>query len=149
MKNSEKNLKTNILAIDYGKKRWGFAFSDELRLVFMLPAATQASFDERLAELKRLVSERRITRLVVGMPLTLEGNKSSLTIEVERFIEEVLKPFGLPIATVDEGLSSYEAEASIPKQKIKKGLQKRDGTVDSKAAAIILEEYLGQLPENE
>ena len=137
--------KKNILAIDYGKKRWGFAFCDELRVVFALPAATQVSFQERLMCLKELISKRKVNQLVVGLPLTLEGKKSSLTLEVERFIQETLSPLGLPVATIDEALSSFEAEASLPKQKIKKGLQKRDGTVDSKAAAIILEEYLSQV----
>ena len=139
--------KKNILAIDYGTRRWGLAFCDELRVVFTLPAATQTSFNERLAYFKELIAQRRVTDLVVGLPLTLEGQKSALTIEVEQFIEKTLKPLGLPLHTVDEGLSSYEAEASIPKQKIKKGLQKRDGTVDSKAAALLLEEFLAQHSE--
>lgn len=139
--------KKNILALDYGKKRWGLAFCDELRVVFSIPAATQATFDERLAYFKEVLQERRVTDLLVGLPLTLEGQKSEVTLAVEAFIEKILKPLGLPIHTVDEGLSSYEAEASLPKQKIKKGLQKRDGTVDSKAAALLLEEYLAQHPE--
>jgi putative Holliday junction resolvase len=134
----------NILAIDYGKKRWGFAFCDELRIVFTLKAATQASFEERLAHLSQLIKERHVGLLVVGFPLTLEGQKSALTIEVEKFIEKHLKPLNIRIKTVDEGLSSYQAESEIPKQKIKKGLQKNKGEVDSKAAAILLEEYLSQ-----
>ena len=140
-------MEKNILSIDYGKKRWGLATCNELRVVFTLPAATQPAFSDKLTYLKKIIAERKIQRLVVGLPLTLEGNKSPLTLEVERFIKEILTPLGLPIATVDEGLSSYEAEASIPKQKIKKGLQglkRGEGTVDSKAAALLLEEYLAQ-----
>ena len=136
----------NILALDYGKKRWGLVYCNELRVVFTLPAATQATFNERLAYFQNLIKERQITHLVVGLPLTLEGGKSELTLEVERVIENTLQPLGLPITTIDEGLSSYEAESQIPKQKIKKGLQKRDGTVDSKAAALILEDFLSQNP---
>jgi putative Holliday junction resolvase len=153
MKNIKKTapakLPARILAIDYGKKRWGLAFCDELRVVFTLPALIQMSFNERLENLRAIVKERRISRLVLGLPITLEGNKSQLTIEVERFAKEILTPFGLPITFVDEALSSYVAEASLPKEKIKKGFQKRDGTVDSKAAALILEDYLSQHPEHE
>lgn len=138
----------NILALDYGKKRWGLAACDELRIVFALPAITQPTFPERLEAFKKLLVERRIGHLVVGLPLTLEGNKSALTLEVERFIEGFLRPLGLPITTVDEGLSSYAAEASIPKRKVKQGRAVRDGTVDSKAAALLLEEFLSQNPEN-
>jgi putative Holliday junction resolvase len=135
-----------FLSVDYGRKRWGLAWCDELRVVFTIPAATQPSFNERLAYLKGEILERKVTHLIVGLPLTLEGNKSELTLEVERFIKDTLAPLGLPVTTVDEGLSSFEAESQIPKQKIKKGLQKRDGTVDSKAAALILEDYLTQNP---
>ena len=143
MKSAEK-----ILSIDYGKKRWGLAFCDELRVVFALSALTQAAFNERFAGLKAIVKERQISRLVLGLPITLEGNKSELTLEVERFAKDILMPLGLPITLIDEALSSYEAENSIPKQKIKKGFQKRDGTVDSKAAALILEDYLAQNPNS-
>lgn len=134
----------NILAIDYGKKRWGLAFCDELRVVFTLPAATQTSFSERLAYFRKIIKDRQVTHLLVGLPLTLEGGKSALTLEVERFITETLTPLGLPITPIDETLSSFEAQSQIPKQKIKKGLQKRDGTVDSKAAALLLEDFLSQ-----
>lgn len=136
-----------FLAIDYGTKRWGLAYTDELRVVFALPAATQVFFNERLAYLKDLISTRKVTDLVVGLPLTLEGEKSALTLEVERFIEKTLQPLGLTLHTVDEGLTSATAESELPKQKIKKGLQKRDGTVDSRAAALILEEFLLQNPD--
>lgn len=146
---NSKKVSKNILAIDYGRKRWGLAACDELRIVFVLPAITQVFFNKRLDALIRVVRERGINQLVVGLPLTLEGNKSSLTIEVEKFIKEILEPMGLPIATVDEGLSSYVAESGLPKQKIKKGFQKRDGTVDSKAAALLLEEYLVQNPNKQ
>ena len=134
----------NILALDYGTKRWGLAFCDELRVVFALPAATQLSFEERVTYLKGVIKQRQVSLLLVGLPLTLEGNKSALTLGVESFIEKTLQPLGLPIQTIDEGLSSYAAESATPKPKMKKGRPVRDGTVDSKAAALLLEDYIAQ-----
>ena len=135
-----------FLAVDYGRKRWvsAGATSYVLFLLFRQPCNYRSVNDLRI--LRKSLPKRKVTHLIVGLPLTLEGNKSELTIEVERFIKDILEPLGLPIVTVDEGLSSFEAESQIPKQKIKKGLQKRDGTVDSKAAALLLEDYLAQNP---
>jgi len=135
----------NILAIDYGKKRWGLAFCDELRVVFTLPAAVQLAEKERFTHLESLLKSRKVDTLLVGLPLSLEGQKTPMTEEVEKFIE-VLKKYNLPIKTIDEALSSYSAAESLPKKSLKKGLPKRDGSVDSKAAALILEDFLGQNP---
>ncbi len=141
-----KNFK-RILALDYGRKRWGLAFCDELRVVFTLPAATQTHFEERLAYFKETLVSRKINLILVGLPLLPSGDKSPLTIEVETFIKNILTSLNIPIRTIDETLSSFEAESTLPKPKIKKGHPQRDGTVDSKAAALLLEEYLAQHPE--
>jgi putative Holliday junction resolvase len=131
----------NILAIDYGRKRWGLAFCDELRIVLPIPAATQPTYKERLAFFESVLATRRIDTLVLGLPLTLEGEKTEMSKEVERFKSE-LGVYKLPIFTVDEALTSYSAEAMMVKPKVKKGRLARDGKLDSHSAALILEEFL-------
>ena len=138
-----KHVMDNILAVDYGKKRWGLAFCDELRVVFTLPAATQDDFKDRVAYLLRVMKERRITQVVMGLPLTLKGDRTAWTEEVEKFAREFIEPTGVKVDWVDEAMSSVEAAAKQPRRKIKQGRAPRDGTLDSAAAAIILEEWLG------
>jgi putative Holliday junction resolvase len=131
----------NILGIDYGRKRWGLAFCDELRIVLPIPAATQATYKERLAQLEAEIKTRRVDTLVLGLPLTLEGEKTEMSEEVERFKGELTR-YNLPIYTVDEALSSYVSESMLAKPKVKNGRLPRDGRVDSQAAALILEDFL-------
>lgn len=133
----------NILAIDYGKKRWGLAYCDELRIVFTLPANTQETHKERFEALKSIIEQRKISAIVLGLPLTLDGEETAMSGEVRKFQEE-LSVLKLPIFLVDEALSSYEASSILPKKSLKRGLPKRDGTLDSKAAALILEDFIAQ-----
>jgi len=133
----------NILAIDYGKKRWGLAHCDELRIVFTLPAITQSTHKERFNELKKIIEVKKISAIVLGLPLSLEGQPTAMSEAILQFKEDLLV-FNIPIFTVDEALSSYEASSSLPKKSLKHGLPKRDGTLDSKAAAVILEDFIAQ-----
>ena len=88
----------------------------------------------------REIAEKKITSIVVGLPLTLKGSYSKQTEIVLDFIEQLKADLKIPILTVDERLSSIAAEKSLQEQSVKTGYEK--GRVDETAAAIILQEYL-------
>ena len=79
-------------------------------------------------------------KIVVGLPLTLKGKRSSQTKVVQDFIEQLRKTGRIPVVYIDERMSSVAAERSLQEQGIKTGYEK--GRVDETAAAIILQEYL-------
>ncbi len=130
------------LGLDFGTKRVGLAYGDDVGVATPLPALVDAAGPARWARLEEVVRARRITDLVVGYPFNLDGSVGFKAREVDAFVAELEARFGLPVHRVDETLTSYAAEASIPKK------QRRDvrasGLVDSRAAALILQDFLDQ-----
>ena len=140
----------NIIGIDYGHKRIGLAYADSgIGVAVPIPAAAEAAPQARLAHIAAEVQARKIDKIVLGYPLNMDGTKSQKAEEVDAFARVLADTFGLPIARVDERLSSYQAEAEIaafaPK-KVKsiaaRKKTRRTGEVDSRAAALFLQEYL-------
>ncbi len=102
-----------ILAIDYGQKRLGLALSDEHGITSR-PFATWVRTNRRrdLARLRELVRKEGIRRIVVGLPLHLDGTPSEMSEEVKSFADRVEKALGIPVEMMDERLSSWEAKAN-------------------------------------
>lgn len=131
-----------LLGIDYGEKRIGISFGDELGLASPLPAAVQRTKEERLEHIGKIIRERRVAAIVIGHPLNMDGTSGFKAQEVERFVVVLQKRFGLPVHLVDERLTSFEAEARIKDRKRKP--TRSSGEIDSIAAALILQDYLDQ-----
>lgn len=119
-----------ILGIDYGEKRIGLAISDE---TFTLARELDIlSPKEFWGQLDQLISNQQISKIVIGWPLNMNGEKTKKTEEVENFKLKVESKTGLPVEVIDERLSSQMAEHI-------KG-NKKD--LDSLAAQILLQNYL-------
>lgn len=131
------------LGIDYGSRRIGLSFGDDLGVATPLPALVQAAPDQRWAALVDLVRQRRITDLVLGYPLNMDDSAGFKASEVDAFAERLRSQFGLPVHLVDERLTSYEAESTIAKARRRD--VRASGLIDSRAATIILQDYLDQV----
>ena len=146
-----------ILALDYGRARIGLALADgQARLARPLSTLARKNRGEDLRRLRDLVREHGVTRIVLGLPLRLDGTRGQMAEEVERFAERLRKQLGLPVDLMDERLSSWEAEQALAgkgnrisrtgTQHIRR-LTKRNrkgNSVDAVAAAVILREFLAQ-----
>jgi len=130
------------LGIDYGAKRIGLAYGDEVGVATPLPAVIEPAGDARWARLAEVVKARRVTDLVVGYPYNMDGSVGFKAKEVDAFIDELKTRHGLPVHRVDETLTSYAAESSI-KKKDRRGVRD-SGLIDSRAATIILQDFLDQ-----
>jgi putative Holliday junction resolvase len=136
------------LGIDYGERRTGLSYGDELGVATPLPALTEAAPARRRAALAAVVRARRITDFVLGHPLNMDGSAGPKAREVEAFAAGLRAEFGLPVHLVDERLTSYEAEATIPKSQ--RRAVRASGLIDSRAAALILQDFLDrQFPPSE
>ena len=144
-----------ILAIDYGQKRLGLALSDE-HGVTSRPFAIWTRTNRRrdLARLRELVRQRAVRRIVVGLPLHLDGTPSEMSEEANGFAARVEKALGVRVEMVDERLSSWEAErafaATKPTASSRRGRaqdprRKKKATLDDVAAAVILQDYLDSM----
>lgn len=132
-----------ILAIDYGKKNIGLAYSDELGLTVQpLPSIPNFGLKDFLKKLKRTVMELSIQGLVLGIPINMDGTRGEPASAMEILINTLETELRLPVSGVDERLSTVEAYEFWRNISSKK--QKKYRTIDSLAAALILERYLGE-----
>lgn len=131
-----------ILGIDHGTVRIGLAISDELELVAS-PLRTLEAQNEPEREIVRIVRDKHIGKIVVGMPLHMSGDKGDAAKRVEKFAASLGKALQheIPIDFVDERLSSVEAEASLSRAGIT-GKRERNELVDQLAAVVILQDHL-------
>ena len=131
-----------FLGIDYGTRRIGLAYGDDLGIATPLPALTDAEPRKRREGLAVVVKQRRVTELVLGYPYNMDGTIGFKAKEVDAFAESLRKEFGLPVHMIDERLTSHMAEAGMNQKQLRE--IRGQGIVDSRAAAIILQDYLDQ-----
>jgi len=133
-----------ILGIDYGSRRIGVAFCDELGMTAQ-GAATLIRKNRKadLDAIAELVRHYNIERIVIGYPLRLDGSEGVQCEKVNRFCRRLEARFSIPVIRWDETLSTKEAEEIIHRTGIPP--KKRDGSVDRVAASIILQGYLNAL----
>jgi len=134
------------LGIDYGAKRVGLSHADDLGFAFPLPAAVAPDAEARFAQIGREITRLRVTQLVLGYPLSVEGERTKRCDEVDVFAAELTRRFGLPIERVDEALTSQAADELGGRRKARSAKERQDqarsGERDSRAAAVLLQDYL-------
>jgi putative Holliday junction resolvase len=130
------------LGIDYGSRRIGLAYGDELAVATPLPALVHPDPEQRWEALLSTARERRVTDVVVGHPLNMDDSIGPKAREAEELARRLQVELGLAVHLVDERLTSYEAESTISKSK-RRGVR-ASGTIDSRAATLILQDFLNQ-----
>jgi putative Holliday junction resolvase len=134
-----------FLGIDHGTRRIGLAYGDDIGVATPLAAISAEDPAKRWAGLAAVLKERRITEVVVGHPINMDGSSGPKALEVEQYAARIRKEFDLPVHLVDERLTSYEAESTIPPSK--RRAVRKTGLIDSRAATIILQDFLdGRVP---
>ncbi len=131
-----------FLGIDYGTRRIGLSFGDELGVATPLPALTEADEGKRWQALVAVARARRVDEIVVGHPLNMDDSVGPKAKEAEALAEKLRVELGVPVHLVDERLTSYEAEATIAKAKRRE--VRASGLIDSRAATLILQDFLDQ-----
>jgi putative holliday junction resolvase len=134
-----------ILAFDLGTRWIGVAVGDtETRLASPLGMFDAESPARRMAEIGALLREWRPERLVVGLPLSLEGAEHAMTRRARRFARQLEGRFRLPVDLADERLSSAAAESSL--REAGRGGRRHKQAIHALAAKIILQAYLDESP---
>jgi putative holliday junction resolvase len=133
-----------ILGIDYGTKRIGIAVSDPLRIIAKGVRTVQNS-PRALEEITNICREYDPEKIVVGYPLTLNGDAGASVQEVNKFIARLEAATHLEIVRVDERFTSVIAQQTLIDMGVKKKQRQMKGTIDMIAAALILQNYLDQL----
>ena len=130
-----------ILGIDYGRRRLGIALSDELAMLAMpLETVHVQTVDESLAAALKFAFQRKVVRIVVGLPLNMNGTCGPMADEVQAFVTRLAEASGLPVETWDERLSSGLVERTLIEADVSRARRKE--VRDKLAAQVILQGYL-------
>lgn len=133
-----------LLAFDYGERYLGVAVGDtEVGMAHPLATIDARAAAERFRAVAEVIAEWKPTRLVVGLPLSLEGEAHDLTRKAERFARQLAGRFGLPVTLQDERYSSAEAESRL--RSIGRGGRRHKDLAHPVAAQVILQAYLDEV----
>jgi putative Holliday junction resolvase len=129
------------LGIDHGSKRIGLAVSDPDGTV-ALPVGTLESrgLERDLAAIRQVIEARQVERIVVGLPIHMDGRAGRQAEAARAFAERLAQELGLPVDTLDERWTTKEAERTL-RATGRKGKKKR-AVIDSVAATLLLRTYL-------
>ena len=133
-----------VLGFDVGSRRIGVAIGSAFAVAARALAVVDVHGNEPdWAALDRLVKEWRPQGLVVGDPLTLEGDDQPNRKRAHAFARNLLARYKVPVVLVDERSSSVEAARRFAQQRAAGHKRKRDAVnLDAVAAAVIIERWL-------
>ncbi len=134
-------VQKRILALDVGEKRTGVALSDPMGIVARpLTVLQRASHQADLEAIEALVAEHEVGQVLVGLPLTLRGERGPQAQQVMGYAERLSAGLSVPVLMWDERYSTAEAEA-LMEAKGQRGRKGKD-ELDAVAAAVFLQSYL-------
>ena len=117
----------NLLGIDYGLKRIGLAISIN---GIIAPLEVIQNDTKTITQIEKIIKENQVEKIYIGVS---EGKFADKTLE---FVKHLKTMINLPIETVEEAVSTIEADAIYLANKNKKSDYKKN--IDSVAAAVIL-----------
>ena len=136
-----------ILCIDYGDVRIGIAVSDNGQTVaFGRESIQNISDKDSIAQIKRICEEENIVEIVIGLPLSMEGDHTQQTDKAEAFGDKLKDATNLPVKYHDERLTTAESDAILYTLGVRGGGKSKIATKkkekDKIAASLILQNYL-------
>tara|TARA_Y100000768_G_C23904979_1_gene647073 strand:- start:78 stop:488 length:411 start_codon:yes stop_codon:yes gene_type:complete len=135
---------SKILAIDYGKKRCGFAISDENQSI-AFPLETVDN-KEIYKYIKNIIEDENIVKFIVGLPRTNTNDLFTLENEIKLFIKKIKLDYpNLGVFREDERFTSSLAKLVIAKSDLKKTKRENKKLIDKISATIILQSFLKKL----
>jgi len=124
------------LGLDWGAQRVGLAVADTVAPV-AIPRGTEINDKGLVMKLAGFVLAEHVEQIVIGLPLTMAGEEGEMTKRVRAFGKVLAEATALPIAFVDERLSSRDTDSEAPQGR------------DAQAAATILQLWLDQRTRND
>lgn len=135
---------SRILAIDYGGKRCGMAWTDILQISNNpLDTIATEQFESKLVKMLEL---EEISDVVFGLPAHADGNLTAIGQKVVQLISQLRSRFpNISFHTIDEAFSSQRAVAHMLAMGTKKKRRRQKESVDQMSAVLILRDFLNRL----
>lgn len=132
-----------LLGLDVGDIRIGVALSDELGVAaHPLCTLTRKNRKVDLIAIADLVSIHKVERVIIGLPISLDGSIGTQAEKVQKFAQRLENMIDVPIEFQDERFTTAEAEDIL--QALNKDTEEQKELIDEVAAVIILTDYLNQ-----
>lgn len=131
-----------LVGLDVGDRRIGVAASELPGVV--VPIGVVQRGPNELEVVRRIVAEREIDRVIVGLPTGRKGEVGPQAQRVLEFVERLRAAVCVPVETWDESLSTLEAEEALIAANVSRA--RRHRLIDAEAAAVILRSYVEANP---
>ncbi|MGZ4155507.1 MAG: Holliday junction resolvase RuvX [Actinomycetota bacterium] len=129
-----------VLGLDLGDARIGVAISDDERRLAVPFGTIPAGAPADIGAIARLVDEQGVAVVVVGLPLSLSGERGPRAVQAEFFAGALRSMLPVPVELQDERLSTVQAERSLREAGVAGADRRR--AVDRTAAAVILQAWI-------
>jgi putative holliday junction resolvase len=128
------------LGIDFGSSRIGIAISDDLGMLAH-PLETIPNNSEFLSRLQKIVLEKGVSRIVVGIPRNMDGSYGPSAEKAKLFLSQLKSEFaGVQLIAWDERLTTVEAQRLL--HAAGRDVKKSRPIIDQVAAQVLLQSYL-------
>lgn len=142
MANLKKTQRT-LLGFDFGTKRIGIAIAQEVTdMANPLTTLTAVKHKPDWDSISKIIKEWQPDLLIVGLPLHMDGTEQPMTQAARRFSNQLNGRYQIPIALMDERLSSIEAESILNEQSGSSSLFQDKAQIDMISAQLILQSWM-------
>ena len=133
-----------ILGVDFGDTRRGLALSDPSRLLASgLETLSPGGMEKTADAVAKVAKERDAAAVVVGLPKNMDGTEGFRAVRCREFAEKLSALTGLPVAMLDERLTTVSASRYLNETNTRGTARK--GVIDTLSAQIILQNALDRL----
>mgnify|MGYP004700003787 FL=1 len=133
-----------ILGVDFGDTRTGLALSDPSRLLASgLETLSPGGMEKTAEAVANVAKERDAAAVVVGLPKNMDGTEGFRAVRCREFAEKLSALTGLPVAMLDERLTTVSASRYLNETNTRGTARK--GVIDTLSAQIILQNALDRL----
>lgn len=134
-------MRVRILAFDFGEKRIGVAVSDGLNITAQsVGVIERKGVKSDIKKIQDLAREYEAVKLIVGLPLNMNGTEGKSANLAIAFAKELKKEIGIDVEMVDERLTTSQGERMFLEADLSR--KKRKKNIDKIAAQLILQNYL-------
>lgn len=128
-----------LMGIDFGEVRIGIALSDPLQIISQ-PYRVIPNNDNTISEIKNIIKSEEVRKIILGLPLNLDGEDTKKTLEVREFSEVLKSNVDIPVIFWDERYTTVEANEEL--KRMGYGIAESRKVIDKVAASIILKNYM-------
>jgi len=134
------DLQHPVLAIDHGYARFGVAITDPVGILAHPLETITVKTTEPIERICQIIDERKVRRIVIGLPLRMDGSEGTAAQKVREFASQLIEKISIPLHFQDESLTTVAAAEKL--HQAGKNARQQKSIIDQAAAVEILNAWL-------